>query len=60
VSDPAAELFKDSVMRLIAVARRVETAGRLANVVDEITTDVADWAVDTLGFIREGIACLPS
>lgn len=49
VSDAAAEEFRDAIMRLIAVARRVETATRLAAVVDEIAAEVADWAIDTLG-----------
>ena len=49
VSESAAEVFREAIMRLIAVARRVETAGRLAGLVEEITADVADWAVDSLG-----------
>lgn len=49
VSPAAAEGFRDAIMRLVAVARRVEIAERLAGIADDIASEVADWGFDTLG-----------
>lgn len=49
VGEAAAERFRDAVMRLVAVARRSETADRLAAAADQIAAEATQWALDSLG-----------
>jgi hypothetical protein len=49
LNEQDAELFRDSVMRLVAVARRCETADRLSEAADEIAAEATEWARESLG-----------
>lgn len=49
VGEETAAAFHNSVMQLVAVARRTETAGKLAQVADDISHQISEWVFDTLG-----------
>lgn len=49
VSEAAGESFRDMIMRLVTVARRTESADRLAAAAEQIATDATQWAMDSLG-----------
>lgn len=49
VSDAAAESFRDMIMRLVTVARRTESADRLAAAAEQIANDVTQWAMESMG-----------
>jgi hypothetical protein len=49
VGEEAAEHLRESVLRLVNVARRTETAGRLAEVADTIANEATQSAIDSLG-----------
>ena len=40
-------VFRTAVMQLVEVARRSESAMRLADVVDKVSMETADWAIDS-------------
>lgn len=49
VGDDVADLLRESILRLVTVARRTETADRLAGVADQIAGDATQWSLDALG-----------
>ena len=40
-------VFRTAVMQLVEVARRSESAMRLADIVDKVSMETADWAIDS-------------
>ncbi len=49
VAEEAAEHLRESILQLVNVARRTETAERLAAVADTIANEATQWSVDSLG-----------
>lgn len=45
--DDTAKVFRHSILQLVEVARRTEGAMRLAEVVDKISVESANWAIET-------------
>lgn len=45
--DDTAKVFRHSILQLVEVARRTEVAIRLAEVVDKISVESANWAIET-------------
>lgn len=43
------KLFRSGIIALVEIARRTESAMRLAEVADKIAVEAADWAIDNLG-----------
>lgn len=49
ITGPAADYLRGSILRLVAVARRTETAERLAEAADTIANEATQWSIDSLG-----------
>ncbi|MCC6511505.1 MAG: hypothetical protein IT423_20565 [Pirellulaceae bacterium] len=45
--DETATVFREAVMQLVEVARRTEAAMRLADIIDKVSTETADWAIES-------------
>ena len=45
--DDTAKIFRNAILQLVEVARRSETAIRLTEVVDKISVESANWAIET-------------
>lgn len=46
-TNEVAGAFKTAIMQLVDVARRTEAAMRLAGVIDQVSVETADWAIDS-------------
>ena len=44
--DGTAKVFRNAILQLVEVARRTETAIRLTEVVDKVSTEAANWAIE--------------
>lgn len=51
--DGIGQAFRDAVLQLVEVARRSEAATRLTEVIDKVSVEAANWAIETFSQFAE-------
>ncbi len=51
--DATSKAFRDAILQLVEVARRSESAMRLAEIVDKVSVEAANWAIENFSQFAE-------